>query len=41
MPAPFSFHRRRNNRGNRYNLPSSFLPFKARALFQLVFFPLD
>nr|DAL40416.1 MAG TPA_asm: hypothetical protein [Caudoviricetes sp.] len=39
MPAPFSFHRRRNNRGYRYDLPRPFFMFKARSLPQLFFFP--
>ena len=39
MPAPFLFHRRRNYRGNRYDLPRPFFMFKARSLPQLFFFP--
>ena len=39
MPAPFLFHRCRNNGRNRYNLPRPFFMFKARPLFQFVFFP--
>lgn len=41
MPAPFLFHSRRNNRGYGNNLPRAFFMLKARALFQLFFFPPD
>ena len=39
MPAPFSFHRRRNDRGYRYDLPRPLFMLKACPLFQLFFFP--
>lgn len=35
------FHRRSYHRRYRYNLPRTFFPFKARPLFEFVFFPLD